>query len=105
MFVTQERALETMQAAVGIIDNIAVDPDVSIDYYIPGVLMTVENHKLSEEPYVQFTYAANGQKPQVQYKPLKKMYLDKTPEDLANLITFSLEQFIEEIDSTFYGAQ
>jgi hypothetical protein len=37
--------------------------------------------------------------------PLTHGYLDKSPQDLANLITFSLERFMEEIDSRQYGAQ
>ena len=96
---------ETLEAVVGLIDNISVDPDLQVDYYIPEVLMTVENRNMSNDPYVQFTYGANGQQPQVQYMPIKDVYLQKTPQDLANLITFSIEQFTEEIDSTFYGAQ
>ena len=96
---------ETLEAVVGLIDNISVDPDVKVDYYIPDVLMTVENRNISSDPYIQFTYEANDQQAQVQYMPLKENYLQKTPQDLANLITFSLAQFTEEIDSTFYGAQ
>ena len=96
---------ETLEAVVGLIDNISVNPDVTVDYYIPEVLMTVDNRNKSNDPYIQFTYEANGQHPQVQYMPLKDNYLQKTPQDLANLVTFSLEKFTEEIDSTFYGAQ
>ena len=96
---------ETLKTVVGIIDNISVNPDMKIDYYIPDVLITVENRNISSDPYVQLTYEANGQGPQVQYMPLKESYLNKTPQDLANLITFSIERFTEEIDSTFYGAQ
>ena len=98
---------ERLQATVGLIDNIAVDPDVSIDYFIPGVLVT-ENADGSGEsggPYVQFTYVSNGIDPHVQHMPLTHGYLDKTPQDLANLVTFSLERFMEEIDSRQYGAQ
>ena len=36
---------------------------------------------------------------------LNKYILSKTPEDLANLVTFYIEQFTEEIDSVEYGAQ
>ncbi len=37
--------------------------------------------------------------------PIKHNYLKKTPEDIANLVTFYIEKFIEEIDSVEYGAQ
>lgn len=105
MLVPRHEKMEKLQAVVGIIDNASINPDVKIDYYIPDVLTTVERRNMSDDPYVQFTYEANGQSPQVQYMPLKDNYLQKTPQDLANLITFSIERFAEEIDSTFYGAQ
>jgi hypothetical protein len=37
--------------------------------------------------------------------PITHGYMQKTAEDLANLVTFSLERFMEEIDSRQYGAQ
>lgn len=98
---------EKLKKVVELIDNVAVNPDVNIDYFIPGVLVT-ENADGSGEsggPYVQFTYNVNGTDPHVQHMPLTHGYMDKTPEDLANLITFSLERFMEEIDSRQYGAQ
>jgi len=98
---------EKLQAAVGLIDNIAIDPDVNIDYFIPGVIVTadVDGSGDTGGPYVQFTYASNGLDQHVQHMPLTHGYLEKTPEDLANLVTFSLERFMEEIDSRQYGAQ
>jgi len=105
MLVPRHEQLETLEATVGIIDNIGVDLDVKIDYFIPDVIETVESRDMTNDPFVQFTYAAEGQKPQVQYMPLKENYLQKSPQDLANLITFAVERFTEEIDSTFYGAQ
>ena len=105
MLVAQKRNLET---AVGLIDNIAVDPDVEIDYFIPGVLVTADVDGSGEAggPYVQFTYkTASGNDPHVQHMPLTHGYLEKEPQDLANLVTFSLERFMEEIDSRQYGAQ
>ena len=105
MLVSRHEQLETLETFVGLIDNISVNPDVKIDYYIPDVLMTVDSRNMSSDPYVQFTYETNGNQPQVQYMPLKDNYLQKTPQDLANLVTFAIEQFTEEIDSTLYGAQ
>lgn len=96
-----------LQEAVGLIDNIAITPDVDIDYFIPGVLVTEDADGSGESggPYVQFTYALNGSDSHVQHMPLTHGYLDKSPQDLANLVTFSLERFMEEIDSRQYGAQ
>jgi hypothetical protein len=56
-------------------------------------------------PYVQLSYLKDGCDAHVQHMPLTHGYMEKTPEDLANLVTFSFERFIEEIDSRQYGAQ
>ena len=99
---------ERLQEAVGLIDNISVDPDVDIAYFIPGVRVTADSDGSGEAggPYVQFTYStSSGTDPHVQHMPLTHGYLDKEPQDLANLVTFSLERFMEEIDSRQYGAQ
>ena len=104
MLVAQKESLRT---AVGLIDNIAMNPDVDIDYFIPGVLVT-ENTDGNVDvggPYVKFAYSSDGQEAHIQHMPLKRSYLEKTPQDLANLVTFSLERFMEEIDSRQYGAQ
>jgi len=97
---------EKLEGVVELVDKVSVNPDVSVDYFIPGVLVTAEggNSEVSG-PYVEFTYSANGVDSHVQHMPLTLNYLEKTAEDLANLITFSLERFMEEIDSRQYGAQ
>ena len=97
---------EKLQTFVGLVDNISVNPDVSVDYFIPGVLVTLDgNTAESKNPYIQFGYSSDNQEPHIQHIPLTRGYLEKTPQDLANLITFSLERFMEEIDSRQYGAQ
>ena len=97
---------EKLQEVVGLIDNIEVNPDVSVDYFIPGVLVTADGRTGdSGGPYIQFAYRSDGLEPHIQHMPLTRSYLEKTPQDLANLITFSLERFMEEIDSRQYGAQ
>jgi hypothetical protein len=100
---------EKLQKVVEIIDNVGVNPDVMVDYFIPGVLVTegADGSGDSGGPYVQFTYASasDSSNPHVQHMPLTHGYLEKDAEDLANLITFSLERFMEEIDSRQYGAQ
>ena len=98
---------EKLQTTIGLIDNLAVSPDIDIEYFIPGVLVTAGADGSGEAggPYVQFTYLANGSDAHVQHMPLTHGYLEKTPQDLANLVTFSVERFMEEIDSRQYGAQ
>ncbi|MEN8303821.1 MAG: hypothetical protein ABFQ64_07110 [Campylobacterota bacterium] len=97
---------EKLQTVIELIDKVAVNPDVTVDYFIPGVLVTedVDGSGESGGPYIQFTYILNGS-PHVQHMPLTHGYLEKTAEDLANLVTFSLQRFMEEIDSRQHGAQ
>jgi len=104
MLVEQKEKLETV---VKLIDKIAVDPDVIIDYFIPGVIVTANADGNGDRggPYIQFAYSVDEQAPHVQHMPLTRSYLEKDPQDLVNLITFSLERFMEEIDSRQYGAQ
>lgn len=97
---------EKLQTVIGLIDNILVVPDISVEYFIPGVLVTVEGGSSeSAGPYIQFTYAKDDMHPWIQRMPLKANYLQKNAEDLANFITFTLERFIEEVDSLENGAQ
>ncbi|MBN2816611.1 MAG: hypothetical protein JXQ67_08000 [Campylobacterales bacterium] len=98
---------EKLQEVVQLIDKVSVNPDITVDYFIPGVLVTQDADGSGESggPYVQFTYNLNGSDAHVQHMPLTHGYLEKDAQDLANLITFSLERFIEEIDSRQYGAQ
>lgn len=98
---------EKLQTVIGLVDKIGVDPDIDIDYFIPGVLVTdnADGNADTGGPYVKFAYASDGQAPHIQHMPLTRSYLEKAPDDLANMITFSLERFMEEIDSRQYGAQ
>lgn len=97
---------EKLQAVIEMIENIAVNSNVSVEYFIPGVLVTIEGGTIEfEGPYIQFTYANDGGHPWVQRMPLRQNYLQKSAEDLVNFITFTLERFIEQIDSVENGAQ
>ncbi len=97
---------EKYQKVIDLIENLAIVPEVEIGYFIPGVLVDVEGGgEQSGGPFIQFTYTKDVNHPWIQRMPLKRNYLEKSPEDLVNFITFALERFIEEIDSLEYGAQ
>lgn len=95
---------EKLGTVVELVNNVMVNPDVEIDYCIPEVATTSDSCDISGDPYIHLKYIANGTHTMEQNIPLKRD-LDKTPEDLANLVTFKIEQFIEEIDSVENGAQ
>lgn len=88
---------EKLTKVIELVNNALVNPDLDLDYFIP------ENS--TEDPYVLLKYTLNGTHTQEQKVAIKQNYLKKTPEDLANLITFFIEQFIEQIESLENGAQ
>jgi len=95
--IVMENALvEKLETTVELINNVMVDPDVNVEFCIPGA---------SGDPYIHLKYMANGTHIMEQNIPLKHHYLEKTPEDIANLVTFYIEQFIEQIDSVEHGGQ
>ncbi len=102
MLVEQKEKLQTF---IDLVDHIEVNPDINIEYFIPGILVTAKDGDESRNPYIQFAYTPNGIDSHIQHVPLTQSYLEKTPQDLTNLVTFSLERFMEEIDSRQYSAQ
>jgi len=100
-----EQALkEKLEKVVELVNNVMVNPDVEVDYCIPEVATTSDSCDISGDPYIHLKYIASGTHSMEQNIPLKRD-LEKGPEDLANLVTFKIEQFIEEIDSVEGGAQ
>ncbi len=96
---------EKLEDVVDLVSKVLVDPDIDLDFEIPDVAMTGENADVSGDPYIVLKYTLGESHVQKQKIPIKRNYLKKTPEDLANLITFYIEQFIMEIESVEYGAQ
>jgi len=101
----QQELIKKLEDLVGILDRTLTDPDIELSYCIPEIAMTTENADVSGDPYIHLKYMSNGTHLMEQNIPIKQNYLKKTPQDLANLITFYIEQFIEQIDSVEYGAQ
>jgi len=94
-----------LQDVVALVDKVLVDPDIELDYEIPDVSVTGENADVSGDPYIVVKYVVNGTHKQNQKIPIKKIYMKKTPEDIANLVTFYIEQFMEQVESVESGAQ
>ena len=88
---------EKLQKVADLVLQALAYPDIDLHYNIP--------QDDTEEPYFELIYKSDGIHAQKQKIPLKRVYWDKSPEDLAGLITFHIEQFMEEIDSVNYGAQ
>lgn len=94
---------EKLETVVALVDKLMVDPDLEIDYCIPGVETTADDCDVNAVPFILAKYAENN------YVDLKihltEKYLQKSAEDIANLVTFYIEQFTGELDSVRYGAQ
>jgi len=93
-----ERALkEKLEKIVELVNNVMADPDIDIDYCIPEVATTSESCDVSGLPYIAVKYSEDKY---VERKiHLTDKYLKLTPEQISNLVTFSIEQFKQEIDS------
>jgi len=92
----KKESKEKLEKVVALVNNAMTNPDIELEYCTPEV---------SGDPYMHLKYAANGTHIMEQKLPIKSRYLNKTPEDIANLLTFYIEQFIEQIDSVEHGAQ
>jgi len=87
---------EKLETTIDLINNVMANPDVDVEYCVPDA---------GGDPYIHLKYMAGGTHVMNQNIPLKRNYLEKTPQDLANLVTFYIERFIEQIDSVESGAQ
>jgi hypothetical protein len=96
---------EKLEDVVDLVHKTMTNPDIELTYHIPDVAMTAENAEITRDPYIHLKYVVNEDHVQEQNIPIKHVYLQKSAEDLSNLVTFYIEQFIEEIDSVEYGAQ
>jgi len=93
-----EQALkEKLENVVKLVNNLMVDPDIDIEYYITDVPATSNSRDVANVPYILVKYAEDKY---VERKiRLTDRYMAKSAEEIANLVTFSIEQFKEEVDS------
>ncbi|WP_151901058.1 hypothetical protein [Sulfurimonas hydrogeniphila] len=94
---------EKLEKVVTLVNKAMVDPDIDIDYCIPGVETTVKECDVSETPFVLVTYVLGDYNKHTRKIHLDATLLRETPEEIANRITFSIEEFKGEIDSVEMG--
>jgi hypothetical protein len=92
-----------LEDMVSLVDNVMIDPDIDVAYYIPEVINSAENHKPDEDPFILVKYAEDDKLERKIH--LHESHYNQSAEEIANFVTFSVEQFKEEIDSLKYGAQ
>ncbi|MEA2046976.1 MAG: hypothetical protein U9O64_00860 [Campylobacterota bacterium] len=99
-----ENALkEKLEQIVILVNNAMVDPDIDIEFCIPEVATTSETCDVSGDPYILVKYVVSEYTQPTRKIRLTEKYLDNTAEEIANLVTFSIEQFKTEIDSVEMG--
>ncbi|NPA52004.1 MAG: hypothetical protein GXO22_03840 [Aquificae bacterium] len=96
---------EKLAKVVELVKNDMVDPDIDIEYCIPEVAVTSDKCDVSGEPYILVKYITEEHDVHERKIKIRRKYQQMSPEDLANLITFYIEQFKEEIDSVEYGGE
>ncbi|CAA6827983.1 MAG: Unknown protein [uncultured Sulfurovum sp.] len=94
---------EKLESMVELVDNVMVDPDVDIEYFIPEVITTSTEVKEGELPFIVVKYAEDASLERKIH--LHEHHYNQSAQEIANFVTFSVEQFKEEIDSLKYGAQ
>lgn len=99
---TEETKLK-LEQIVALVDKTMVDPDIDIDYFIPGVKKTLNVSNEVGSPYILVTYVVSNYN-----KPTRKIHLgstamQSTAKEIANQVTSSIEEFKSEIDSVEMG--
>ncbi len=94
-----------LQKVVEHVHNAMANPDIELECCMPEAGEKPNPYGVSEDPYIHVKYASGGTHIMNQNVRIGPQYLSKTPEDIANLVTFHIKQFIEEIDATEYGVQ
>ena len=94
---------EKLRKVVALIDNATLDPDIDIDYFIPGIEITLKTYDEFEEPYILVTYVVGEYTKPTRKIHLGKTILQSTAEEITNQVTFSIEEFKSEIDSVEMG--
>ena len=85
-----------LETVISLVSKAMVDPDIDIEY--------CTSEDMAGDPYILVTYIIGEYN-----KPTRKIRLRgtalrrNTPEDLANQVTFSIEEFKGEIDSVQMG--
>ncbi|MBT8348412.1 MAG: hypothetical protein HKP62_03060 [Sulfurovum sp.] len=100
---TEQETKEKLEAIVALVNNVMVDPDIDIEYCIPDVATTTDSCDVSGDPYILVTYVVSEYTKPTRKIRLTDSYLRNTAKAIANLVTFSIEQFKTEIDSVEMG--
>ena len=94
---------QTIENIVSLVEHVRVDPEIDVEYCIPEVAVTTDTCDLSKDPYILVTYFVSEYTRPTRKIRLTKKYTNIDTKVIANLVTFSIEQFKMEIDSVEMG--
>jgi len=99
----EQQTKEKLQEIVTLVNKAMVDPDIDIDYCIPGVETTLKDCDESGDPYILLTYVVSEYTKPTRTIHLGSTMLKSSAVEVANQVTFSIEEFKGEIDSVEMG--
>jgi len=88
---------------VELVNKTMVDPDIDVDYYIPGVEVTLKEGDDSGDPFIRLTYVVSEYTRPTRTIHLGETMLQSSAQEVANQVTFAIEEFKSEIDSVEMG--
>ena len=92
-----------LEKTIELVNNLMVDPDIDIEYCIPEIATTSDTCDVSGDPYILIKYIVSEYTRPERKIRLGRVYLEKTPEEIANIVTASIEEFKTGIDSVEMG--
>ncbi len=99
----EKETKEKLEKIVALVNNVMVDPDIDIEYCIPDVATTSDTCDVSGDPYILATYVVSEYTRPTRKIRLSGSNMQSSAKVIADLVTFSIEQFKSEIDSVEMG--
>lgn len=97
----EQMVKEKLEKVVELVNNMMADPDIDIEFCVPDVKMDAESCNVSGDPYILVQYSED--KYVTKKIHITEKYIEYSAEEIAKLVTFSIEQFKQEIDSVQMG--
>lgn len=94
---------EKLEKVVELVNNNMVNPDIHIEYCIPEVETSADNCDIKGDPYILVTYFISEYRQPTRKIKLNGTYLPYEADKISDLVTFSITQFMAEIDSAEIG--
>ncbi len=92
-----------LQEVVKLLNHTMADPEIEIEYCIPGVDTTADHCSIDSEPFILVKYFDVNNHTHERTIRLRQSLLNQEPEELANFVTFQIEEFKSGIDAGELG--